>query len=86
VTEERVGFVLVASDPNYCVSVFEKIKQLEETLEVHHNIGEWDIIVKIQVNNLESLGNVALKKIGNIEGVYNTKTICVLKSYYRRAK
>lgn len=81
--EKRLGFVLVASNPNYCVSVFEKIKKLEETLEAHHNIGEWDIIVKIKVNDFESLGNIVLNKIRNIEGVYNTKAISVLKSYYR---
>jgi DNA-binding Lrp family transcriptional regulator len=81
--EKRVGFVLVTSSPNYCVSVFEKIKKLEETVEAHHVIGEQDIIVKIQVDNLEFLGNVVLNKIRNIEGVLDIKTICVLKSYYK---
>ncbi len=55
--------------------VYRILKEIDEVVEVHSLFGEFDLIVKIQAENFNKLGQVVVDKIRTIEGVDDTKTL-----------
>ncbi|MEM0002616.1 MAG: Lrp/AsnC family transcriptional regulator, partial [Thermoproteota archaeon] len=73
------AFVMVSFHPSPEVSQRELAKQiatLPEVEEVHLISGEWDILVKIRVKDVESAGSFVIDKIRSMKGVEKTET-CV---------
>jgi len=66
--------------PLYEKTVHEQLGQIPEIIEVHPLFGEYDILVKIQCPDIDSIGNVVIKKIRSIKGVMDTKTLIGTKS------
>ncbi|MCI4438648.1 Lrp/AsnC family transcriptional regulator [archaeon] len=73
------AFVMVSFHPLPEVSQRELARQiamLPEVEEVHLISGEWDILVKIRVKDVESAGSFVIDKIRSMKGVEKTET-CV---------
>jgi Lrp/AsnC family transcriptional regulator for asnA, asnC and gidA len=62
---------------SYC-EVAEKIKQIDEVIELHHTTGEFQIFIKIICKNISHLQNILMNKIQIIEGVQSTNTFISL--------
>lgn len=58
--------------------VIEAIKAVDGVKEAHIVTGEFDIIVKIEADDLKSLGDKVLKSIHTIKGVYRTVTSMIV--------
>jgi len=69
------AFVLVKANPGTEDRVFSELAKLEEAEEVHTLFGEYDLIVKVEVDNYESLGKLVIDKIRTMDGVKETKTM-----------
>ncbi|BAJ51319.1 transcriptional regulator, lrp family [Candidatus Caldarchaeum subterraneum] len=54
----------------------EDIAKLPEVVEAHVITGEWDIIVKVRSESMQSIGSLVVDKIRNMPGVGKTIT-CV---------
>jgi DNA-binding Lrp family transcriptional regulator len=74
------GFALLSISPLHEKSVFESLNSMEQVTEVHPLFGEYDILVKIQCEDLDEIGEVVIKKIRSTKGVVDTKTLISTRS------
>jgi len=70
-----VSYTLARVQPAKDVQVYYKIKELPEVEEVITTYGEYDIIIKVKVDNLERLDEFVFHKLRTIEGVEATTTL-----------
>lgn len=67
--------MLIKTAPAAERDVYNIVKEIEEVTEVHSLFGEYDLIVKLQAENFNNLGQTVVDKIRSIEGVEDTKTL-----------
>jgi len=75
-----IGFALLSISPLHEKNVFETLRNIPEVTEVHPLFGEYDILLKIEADNIEFIGDVIINKIRSIKGVVDTKTLIGTKS------
>jgi len=76
-----IGFALLSISPLYEKEVYDTlINKIPEVIEVHPLFGEYDILVKIQCTDIDTIGEVVIKKIRSQKGVVDTKTLIGTKS------
>ena len=70
------GFALLTISPLHEKEVYEALdKEINEIVEVHPLFGEYDILLKIETADIDSIGDVVINKIRSIKGVTDTKTL-----------
>jgi len=74
------GFALLSISPLYEKEVYKKLKNTSEIIEVHPLFGEYDILLKIETADIDSIGEIVISKIRSIKGVTDTKTLIGTKS------
>ena len=74
------GFALLSISPLHEKSVYETLKGYPEVIEVHPLFGEYDILLKIECSDVNSIGSTVINKIRTIKGVMDTKTLIGTKS------
>ncbi len=52
------AFMLLVTDSRHDFEILESLKRLPQTLEVHRLYGEYDVLVKVQVNDPEELSSL----------------------------
>jgi DNA-binding Lrp family transcriptional regulator len=76
-----IGFALLSISPLHEKEVYNTLtNQITEIVEVHPLFGEYDILVKIQCTDIDTIGDVVIKKIRSLKGVMDTKTLIGTKS------
>ncbi len=60
--------------------VARRIASIPEIQEVHIITGDWDMILKVKVRDVEELGELVIDKLRTIEGVEKTLTCVVLET------
>jgi len=66
--------------------VAEEIARLPQVQEVHIITGDWDILVKVRVRDVEDLGDFIVDRIRKIRGVEKTYTSVVLDTIKETTK
>ena len=74
------GFALLSISPLHEKRVYETLRNIPEVVEVHPLFGEYDILLKIECQDIDSIGQVVISKIRSIQGVTDTKTMIGTKS------
>lgn len=67
-------------DPDVYEGFEGAIVSLEEVLECHHVVGEFDYLLKVKTRDTSSLEDLISRRIRTIEGVGRTRTTVVLSS------
>jgi DNA-binding Lrp family transcriptional regulator len=75
-----IGFALLSISPLHEKAVYETLERISEIVELHPLFGEFDILVKIECNDIDSIGGVVINKIRSTKGVMDTKTLIGTKS------
>ncbi|MDJ0270047.1 MAG: Lrp/AsnC family transcriptional regulator [Aigarchaeota archaeon] len=73
------AFILVSFVPGSGISqkkLAEEIAAMDDVVEVHLISGEWDILLKVRGESMQSIGSLVIDKLRSIEGVGKTVT-CV---------
>lgn len=70
-----IGFVLISTAPAKEHQVYNELLKIMEIVELHPLFGEYDLIAKVDAQDLEELGRVVVEKIRSIDGVADTKTL-----------
>ena len=70
-----VGFVLINADLLRKDKICSELLGTSEVVEVNCIFGEYDLIVKLEVDSFDSLAKVVADKIKIIEGILDTKTL-----------
>jgi DNA-binding Lrp family transcriptional regulator len=76
-----IGFVLMHVLSLHENEVFNKLSKIPEVVEVHSIFGEYDLIVKIEAKDYESIAKIIFHKIKTIDGVTDTKTLTGIKMH-----
>ncbi len=69
------AYVLISCDLGFDTEIIDEIKQLEEVKEAHGIFGAYDIIVKLESDNVENLREVITWKIRKLNKVRSTLTL-----------
>ncbi|WP_337860887.1 Lrp/AsnC ligand binding domain-containing protein [Ferroplasma sp.] len=74
-----VAFVLIRVIPGKEHEVYNRVSLLKYVTEVHPLLGEYDIIVRIDTENMSEIGKLVIQDIRTISGVVDTKTLTEIK-------
>lgn len=75
------AFVEVFLDhPRHEPALLERVVGLDEVLECHHVTGEFSLLLKVRVHDMEALRQLLLHQLSALEGVSRTRTVMVLST------
>ena len=66
--------------PRHEAVFIERLLELDEVLEVHHVTGEFSLLLKVRVRDMEGLQQLLLHQLNAQEGVRQTRTVMVLST------
>jgi DNA-binding Lrp family transcriptional regulator len=69
------SYTLARVEPAKDHSVYELVKKLHGVKEVITTYGEYDMIIKVEVDSLENLDDFVFNKLRVIEGIDLTTTL-----------
>ena len=69
------SYTLARIEPAKDLHVYELVKQLPGVKEVITTYGEYDMIIKVEVDSLESLDDFVFNKLRTIQGIEQTTTL-----------
>ncbi len=78
-----LAFIFVAFSREAGISqrvLAKRISELSEVQEVHIITGDWDILLKVRVRNVEELAEFVVDKLRSIPGVEKTLTCVALET------
>ena len=70
-----VGYVLINTAPTKEHIVYNKLLKLPKIVEIEPLFGEYDLIAKVDEEDIEKLGDLVVKEIRTVDGVIDTKTL-----------
>ena len=78
---EVAAFVEVfVEHPRFEPAFIEQVLGLDEVQECHHITGEFSLLLKIRVRDMEALQQLLIHKLNALEGVRQTRTVIVLST------
>lgn len=81
VSQRANAIVLISVSPSASTSaISEKLSRVEGIKDVHEITGQYDIFVNISAQSIAEV-NKCVDEIRSIEGVINTNTMIILKSW-----
>ncbi len=66
--------------PRFEPAFLRRVLGLDEVLECHHVTGEFSLLLKVRVADMESLQTLLLEQLGAHEGVRQTRTVVALST------
>ena len=66
--------------PRFEAAFIEGVLALHEVQECHHITGEFSLLLKVRVRDMERLQQLLIHRINALEGVRQTRTVIVLSS------
>jgi Lrp/AsnC family leucine-responsive transcriptional regulator len=66
--------------PRYEESFIKRILELDEVQECHHITGEFSVLLKVRVRDMESLQRLVISQLNGAEGVRQTRTVMALST------
>ncbi|ARD85608.1 Lrp/AsnC ligand binding domain-containing protein [Ferroplasma acidiphilum] len=74
-----VAFVLIRVIPGKEHEVYDRVSTLKYVTEIHPLLGEFDILVRIDTEDMSEIGKLIIQDIRSISGVVDTKTLAEIK-------
>jgi Lrp/AsnC family leucine-responsive transcriptional regulator len=66
--------------PRFEAAFIDQVLGLDEVQECHHITGEFSLLLKIRVRDMESLQQLLIHQLNALEGVRQTRTVIVLST------
>lgn len=73
------AYVLVNVEMGKVDMILEEIKKLAGVVGVASTAGEFDLIVRVEVQSLEALHDLVTSRMHKVEGIVSTKTHVIAK-------
>ena len=70
-----IGFVMISVRPPNVRKVYNELSKIPEIIELNALFGEYDLMAKIEAEDVDKLANIVIDKIRTIEGVSDTRTL-----------
>ena len=74
-----IAYVLISCDLGFDAEIIDEIKQLEDVKEVRGVFGIYDILVKLESDNVENLRDIITWKIRKLNRVRSTLTLMTIE-------
>ncbi len=74
-----IAYVLISCDLGFDVEIIDEIKQVEDVKEVRGVFGAYDILVKLESANVETLRETIMWKIRKLNRVRSTLTLMTME-------
>jgi len=71
--------------PRYEAAFLHRVRDLDEVQECHHITGEFSLILKVRVRDMEAMQQLLLRTLNGMEGVRQTRTVMVLSTVKENA-
>ncbi len=71
------AYILISLEEPDEREVLEEISSYKEVVEAHILFGEWDLIVKLELDNPEAVSNFVIEKLRSLDSVQLTSTLVV---------
>ncbi|RJQ17094.1 Lrp/AsnC family transcriptional regulator [Candidatus Woesearchaeota archaeon] len=72
-----LAYVLIGLEQADEKEIMQKLSKLSEVKETHILFGEWDLIIKIEAETTDALGNFVMDHIRQFKGIkLSTTLIC----------
>jgi len=81
----RAVFVLVKTEPGHVTDVANRVGEIESFSEAYSTSGEYDLLVKLYVDDLDSLGRVIERDLHSIPHIRETFTILTFEAFGTKA-
>ena len=78
-SEKVRAYVLMTIEIGKTDSVLKELQLIDEAVRVAVTTGEYDVIVLVEVDSLEALYDITVKRIHRIQGIAETTTAVVEK-------
>jgi len=72
------AYVLVTVEIGKVQQVHESLKKIQELTEIHSLYGVYDLIAKVEADNMEALKDLIGNKIRQIDGIRATTTMILM--------
>jgi len=66
--------------PRFEAAFIDHVLGIDEVQECHHITGEFSLLLKIRVRDMEALQQLLIHKLNALEGVRQTRTVIVLST------
>jgi len=66
--------------PRFETAFIERLLKLDEVQECHHITGEFSLLLKLRVRDVDALQHLLLHELNVMEGVRQTRTVLVLST------
>jgi Lrp/AsnC family leucine-responsive transcriptional regulator len=66
--------------PRFERAFIERMQALDEVQECHHITGEFSLLLKLRVRDMEALQQLLIQQLNGCEGVRQTRTVVVLST------
>jgi len=73
------AYVLISCDLGFDAEIVDEIKQIEDVKEVRGVFGAYDILVKVESANVETLRETIMWKIRKLNRVRSTLTLMTME-------
>ena len=73
----EIAYVLINCDLGYEAEIIDDLKHIDNVKEVHGVFGAYDILTKLESDNMEHLRDVITWKIRKLNRVRSTLTLIV---------
>lgn len=73
------SYILINTKPSEGHNVYDTLLKNKKITDVNHLFGEYDMIVTIDTDNFDSLGDIIINEIRTIKGITNMKTLTGVK-------
>ena len=55
--DKVIAFILLVTDANSLENIFEEVHKMDKVQEVYLIYGDFDLIIKVELNNVEEMAN-----------------------------
>ena len=66
--------------PRHEPAFLERVNKLDDVLECHHVTGEFSLLLKVRVRDMEGLQHLLLRQLSDYSAVRQTRTVVVLST------
>jgi DNA-binding Lrp family transcriptional regulator len=76
-----VAFVLIKTEPARIDEVVKALVEMEIVEEMHSLAGEYDLIVKVRVEDFDQLARLVVDRIQRVQHLRETRTLIAFDAY-----
>ncbi len=73
-----LAYVLINCDLGFEEDIISKLKTIDEVKEVQGTFGAYDIVAKVESDNVEKLRDVITRKIRKLDRIRSTLTLMII--------